>query len=323
MRIMFPEYIEDKNRNVANIAEAEIVRTVNSPLQKQRLQFDDLTILLFLSQDSISRKFLLILGDYSDNEYHVKQCLRLRPELIEKAANNEPLVLLRQLTDNFGLNLRFGQKKAKFFFRDTIRITNSKQTHFSVYRQEKTFFYAGAYFKEFSGFIKVAIAFSLNLNSYKNWLKEERDVEITPKVYDVFISYKRNTAKDYALHLKQCLTEEGYVAFLDLKDIRKEFLGTTKWFDERDQAIRNSKRFLLIITIRVDSSKEVAKELTLARSVPNMKFIYFRHDVLEPQIILKTDNNEIIDLSEGNQEMFCNEDDLARKVFQILQESKD
>ena len=156
---------------------------------------------------------------------------------------------------------------------------------------------------------------------YNAWLNQKTDVVIGIKNYDIFISYKRNTAKDLALNLKKCLTQEGYSTFLDLTDIPKEFEGSQKWSEVRDEAIKNSKRFVLLITIKIETSQEVPKELTLARAVPNMKFIYLRHNTLNPHVVLKTGNGEVIDLSEGNQEEFSNEDDLVRKVLHILQES--
>ena len=106
-----------------------------------------------------------------------------------------------------------------------------------------------------------------------------------------------------------------------MTDIPKEFEGTEKWFEVRNEAIKNSKRFLLIITIKIETSKEVPNELILARAVPNMKFMYLRHETLEPKVTLKTSDGKDIDLSEGNQEIFSNEDDLVRKVLLILKDN--
>jgi hypothetical protein len=129
---------------------------------------------------------------------------------------------------------------------------------------------------------------------------------------------KKNTGKGFAKHLKDCLAQEGYRAFLDTIDISKEFEGTEKWFTIRDEAIKNSKRFLLVITISIESSEEVAKELFLARSVPNIKLIYARHDELTSPEIQIALNDEIINLAEGNQMTFSSEDDLARQILKIL-----
>jgi hypothetical protein len=169
-------------------------------------------------------------------------------------------------------------------------------------------------------FAECTIVFSIELDSYLDWLKGKQKVQLFPIVYDVFISYKRKTAEDFAIHLKECLTEEGYRAFLDLRDIQKEFLSTSKALDERDEAIKNSRRFLLIMTIGIESSQEVAKELLLARDVPNMKFIYLRHEDLQPKISISY-GGKIIDLGEGNQEKFSTKEELARKVLRILKSS--
>lgn len=169
--------------------------------------------------------------------------------------------------------------------------------------------------------LECAIVFFVEMNSYIAWLNEKIVTQVGAQTYDIFIAYKQNTGKTYARFLKECLTQEGYRAFLDMTDIPREFEGTEKWFEVRDEAIRNSKRFLLIITIAIESSEEVAKELVLARGIPNMKFIYARHDELKPEIQIGYDN-EIIDLSEGNQVPFSTDDDLARKVLQILKDDE-
>jgi hypothetical protein len=137
----------------------------------------------------------------------------------------------------------------------------------------------------------------------------------------MMFSYHTNgKLQDFAIHLKECLTDETYRAFLDLRDIPKEFLGTSRWFDVRDEAIRNSKRFLLIMTVGIESSEEVAKELFLARNTQNMKFMYLRHEDLQPEILIKYDG-KTINLGEGNQEEFSTKEELARKVLRILKSS--
>jgi len=73
-------------------------------------------------------------------------------------------------------------------------------------------------------------------------LQGQKAIKVGATTYEVFISYKRDFAEDFALHLKSCLTEQGFPAFLDLTDIPKEFEGSEKWFNIRNEAIRNSKR---------------------------------------------------------------------------------
>ena len=83
--------------------------------------------------------------------------------------------------------------------------------------------------------------------------------------YEVFICYKQNTAKDYALHLWEGLREFQITAFLDIKDIPKTFReGTDKWRECRNKAIINCKTFLMIVTQGFENSTEIQREIDLA-----------------------------------------------------------
>lgn len=327
MRIEFSKAFEEVSEKELHITKKDVIRTVTNPLRKQTVEMDGLKILLFLQKESKTNTYLLVMGQCKGDTLFVPDdCFRLLPELITKVGNEEPIVLLQQLAFNFGVPMKIGSRVEKFFLREFISVPkDAKSSDVIEMKIPARSDVIGSLFlrhiKEV-GIVECAIVFNIELKSYLTWLDSKTNVTISPQKYDVFISYKRNTAKDFALFLKQCLTEEGYIAFLDLKDIPKEFDGSEKWFDKRDEAIRNSKRFLHLITIKVESSQEVAKELKLARTIPNMKFMFLRHDVLKPQISFKFDD-ETIDLSECNQEAFSTEDDLARKVLQILQNSKE
>ncbi len=326
MKIEYSEYLDDPVHNHLKLKSKAVISTVTNPLQRQKIRIKELTVLFFLSKELHLDTYLLVMGRMkNDKVFLVEECFRLLPELLEKVGTNEPLVLLQQLVDNFGVNQKIGNKEGKFFFREIIKVPiGTKNLELVTYNIPKNTEILASLYRNYEqevGLVDCAIIFTIELTSYHAWLNKQRPFNVIPKRYDLFISYKRNTAKDFALNLKKCLIEEGYIAFLDLVDIAKEFNGTEKWFSARDEAIKNSKRFLLIMTIKIENSAEVTKELTLAREVPNMKFIYMRHNVLKPQIILKTSTNDEIDLSEGNQENFANEDDLVRKVLQILQDS--
>lgn len=84
-------------------------------------------------------------------------------------------------------------------------------------------------------------------------------------MYEVFICYKQNTAKDYALHLWEGLNERQITAFLDIKDIPKKFKkGTNHWRANRNNAIIECKTFLMIVTRGFESSPEIQREIALA-----------------------------------------------------------
>ena len=137
------------------------------------------------------------------------------------------------------------------------------------------------------------------------------------KTFDVFICHKKSSGKDFADHLKVGLEELGYHSFLDSKDIPKVTDGKEEWIDIRDQALRESKTFILIITPGFDLSQEVKNELKLARAVGNKQFIYFRHRDLCRKIIVDLEN-EKLNLGRQEQVSFETKEELLRLAHGIL-----
>jgi len=133
----------------------------------------------------------------------------------------------------------------------------------------------------------------------------------------VFICHKKSSGKDFADHLKAGLEELGYHSFLDSKDIPKMVDGIEEWAKIRDQALKESKTFILIITPGFDLSSEVRNELKLARQVSNKKFIYFRHRDLARKIVVDLDY-EKLDLGRQEQVSFETKEELLRLAHGIL-----
>lgn len=137
--------------------------------------------------------------------------------------------------------------------------------------------------------------------------------------FKIFISYRRDTGRDFAVHLREGLERERISAFLDIIDIPKKFKGKEEWAKFRDNAILESEIFLLIITDGIENSMEVLKEITLARGKDDMNFVYLRHQGLKPDIILDL-KSEKLKLGNFNQIEFETKEDLLRKVLRSLEE---
>ncbi len=137
------------------------------------------------------------------------------------------------------------------------------------------------------------------------------------KPYDIFICHKKSSGKDFADHLKAGLEELGFHSFLDSKDIPKVTDGKEEWADIRDQALRESKTFILIITPGFDLSQEVKNELKMARDVGNKQFVYFRHRDLARKIIVDLEN-EKVNLGRQEQVSFETKEELLRLAHGIL-----
>jgi len=136
------------------------------------------------------------------------------------------------------------------------------------------------------------------------------------KSYEVFIAYRRDTGLDFARHLKSGLEREHIPAFLDINDIPKEFKGKETWITTRNEAIEKSNKFLLIMTNGIETSRELKKEIMIARD--NLKtFILFRYHTLNPQITIVLER-EKMNLSNFQQVSFDSKEDLLRKVLTAL-----
>jgi hypothetical protein len=135
--------------------------------------------------------------------------------------------------------------------------------------------------------------------------------------FNIFICHKKSSGKDYAEHLKAGLDELGYHAFLDSKDLPKLVDGREEWIAERDQALKESQIFILIITPGFDRSQEVKNEIKLAREQTDKRFIYFRHRDLGRKILVDLEE-EVVDLGRQEQVSFETKEELLRLAHGIL-----
>jgi len=140
-------------------------------------------------------------------------------------------------------------------------------------------------------------------------------------VYQAFICYKRNTAEDFATHLKKGLEEAGIHTFLDITDIPEKFKGTQEWTTSRDNAINESKYFIFIITQSFDISTEIKKELTIARSSKDKQFIYFKHADLSSRLTIELDG-QAVDLGKQQHVSFNSKHELLRNAITVIKEHK-
>lgn len=145
---------------------------------------------------------------------------------------------------------------------------------------------------------------------------EEGTAPYWAKGYELFIAYRRDTGLDFAKHLKNGLEREQMSAFLDVIDIPKEIKGKQTWIKTRNEAIKKSKRFLLIMTHGIETSRELKKEIQIARD-NNKPFLVYRHHILNPQIVIVLER-EKIEIGEFQQISFESKEDLLRKVLKAL-----
>lgn len=138
--------------------------------------------------------------------------------------------------------------------------------------------------------------------------------------YEVFICYKNDTAENYAHHLWKGLTEREITAFLASEDIPKKFKGTDKWWDYRDQAIRDCETFLMIVTLGFEISPEIQKEIALALK-EEKDFMCLRHNYFPADMQTKL-LKKYINLQNLQQITFGTSQELLHEVLHNLYKSK-
>jgi hypothetical protein len=159
------------------------------------------------------------------------------------------------------------------------------------------------------------ISYRVNVNRQSPKVKMSQQKE--ERNWDVFICYKRISAKDFAEATKKILEEYSFKAFLDIKDIPSKFKGTEQWSDVRDDAVRKCRVFILIMTAGFDLSSEVKKEIAMARSIPGKDFAYFRHRDLSTNQKIDL-SKETLDFSKQQQHSFDTCEELVRTVHKVL-----
>ncbi len=142
-------------------------------------------------------------------------------------------------------------------------------------------------------------------------------IQQTIKPFNVFLCYKKSSAKDFADHLKVGLEELGLRTFLDSKDIPMMVDGQVEWAKIRDQALQESKIFILIMTPGFELSSELVKELNMARKQGGKEFVYFRHRNMGRKIVVQLEN-EALDIGKQEQVSFETKEELLRLAHNIL-----
>lgn len=140
------------------------------------------------------------------------------------------------------------------------------------------------------------------------------------KPFEVFLCYKKSSGKDYADHLKSGLEEVGLHTFEDCKDIPLTVTTEEGWARIRDQALTESKYFVLIMTHGFELSSEVVKEIAMARKQTNKTWVFFRHRSMGRKITVNL-GNEVFDISQLEQVSFESKEELLRLAINILKKT--
>ena len=139
--------------------------------------------------------------------------------------------------------------------------------------------------------------------------------------HKIFIAYYRMTAGDYARHLAEGLNDFYFDAFLDVASIPDTIINySDSWREIRDEALKNSELFILIITRGFEKADEVLYEMQLSDANNVEKLLMKRDKLGYTDLKVNFENGEVYDLSECPILSFSTREDLLRQVLDVLNE---
>lgn len=122
MRISFTELYEQNCQDQFHISREQVRQTVTSPDAHQIMKLDELELGFFIKR--ITRPdgdfFVLVCAHRSGDDWLIELGFKLLPEIVTGLGTLEPLIVLQQFAQRFGLGVRIGHQFNRFIFREEI-----------------------------------------------------------------------------------------------------------------------------------------------------------------------------------------------------------
>jgi hypothetical protein len=128
--------------------------------------------------------------------------------------------------------------------------------------------------------------------------------------FEVFICYKELTGGPFAEKLREGLKEYGIKAFVAHMDIPAKYKFHEEWNEIRDQAIRECKTFVMIVTWLFESSPEIINEINLVKQYKDKDIMVFRRKQQSHDISIDLGNDILLALKNKEQIPFYDSADL-------------
>ena len=143
--------------------------------------------------------------------------------------------------------------------------------------------------------------------------------------YNVFIAYYQKSGEGFAEHLYEGLKDVGVDAFFDKISIPPDIEKySDKWAEYRNNALKKSNYFILLMTPGYETRPEVQKEIMMSEKYHEGKKILCKwHKLTQKRlkVDITDDDGKIktIDFNEINYISYTNKLDLFREVYVVLE----
>ncbi|HKQ22207.1 MAG TPA: hypothetical protein VJS91_09220 [Nitrososphaeraceae archaeon] len=120
MPVIFPDAYKEECEKKFGIRRMDVIQTYTYPDKEQKLLAQGLKIYLYLKK--IVDKYILVHGIQRgvNGNFEIIGAYKLKEELVTRAGTLEPLSLIKELANDFGLTIKVGNQTSKFIYNELI-----------------------------------------------------------------------------------------------------------------------------------------------------------------------------------------------------------
>jgi hypothetical protein len=225
MNLIFTDLYEQEVREKFGITRNHVRDALNSPDSQSAITLEDFEIVYYIKRilHSKGKLYLLVATHKIAEDIFVDLAFRILPELISDINTIEPIIVLQELIQRFGLTIRIGYQLNKFIFREIIPIDNSNSDEtqlVQIINPNNHSFLQSIFMKiENQGSVKIvncAMAFCIDTDEYSEWVQGKLITKNTK-------NSRENVVVEIAPQLK------GHITPIDLIQASGTFTFTTAY----------------------------------------------------------------------------------------------
>jgi len=179
MNVTFSDIFNHEVAENFGIKKELVQQVLDNPESESRVVLDELILGFYIKRVVIDKKdyCLLVCTRIQDNSIFVDLAFKILPELVITIKTVEPIIVLQELAQKFGLSIRIGSQLNKFIVRETIPIEKGVETTniVNIINPKNHSFLQSIYLKiqqqNDTQLINCAIAYCIDTDKYRAWLQ--------------------------------------------------------------------------------------------------------------------------------------------------------
>jgi hypothetical protein len=155
------------------LSKDDIREAICHPVEERRLATPVYTIILYTAV--IRGETFVITSYYRDQDFYIDYTFKVKKELVDKVQSSNPVSILVELANRFGIDVVVAGLKGKFLFNETTPLNASHQFSLQNLTREYSrlglaFIFAHDFIEGGNPYLECTIAFNIDRMSYFRWL---------------------------------------------------------------------------------------------------------------------------------------------------------